>query len=103
VGTATRPLRAGVTATASSVDWGEDKTSPCFLARSKAMRVEWYRKTRYWAVVEADSTLVCLCVYRKGAEEVVKRLQALDDTQQWQDMNAPTEEGESKVVSCDLF
>jgi len=30
---------------------------------------------RFWAVYEADGTLVCLCVYRKGAEEVVRRLQ----------------------------
>jgi hypothetical protein len=31
---------------------------------------------RYWAVIDAEGTLVCLCVYRKGAEEVVRRLQA---------------------------
>jgi hypothetical protein len=31
---------------------------------------------RYWAVYDADGTLVCLCVYRKGAEEVVRRLQS---------------------------
>ena len=31
---------------------------------------------RYWAVINGDGTLVCLCVYRKGAEEVVQRLQA---------------------------
>jgi hypothetical protein len=30
---------------------------------------------RYWAVYDADGTLVCLCVYRKGAKEVVRRLQ----------------------------
>jgi len=30
---------------------------------------------RFWAVYEPDGTLVCLCVYRKGAEEVVRRLQ----------------------------
>jgi hypothetical protein len=29
---------------------------------------------RYWAVIDAEGTLVCLCVYRKGAEEVVRRL-----------------------------
>jgi hypothetical protein len=32
---------------------------------------------RYWAVLAADGTMVCLCVYRKGAVEVVRRLQAL--------------------------
>jgi len=29
---------------------------------------------RYWAVLDADGSLVCLCVYRKGADEVVRRL-----------------------------
>ena len=38
------------------------------------MRIARYGKTRYWAVIDADGTLVCLCVYRKGAEEVVRRL-----------------------------
>lgn len=46
-------------------------------------------KTQYGAGSDAESTLVCLCVYRKGAEEVVKRLQDLDDAQQWQDTNGP--------------
>ena len=40
------------------------------------MRVERYGKTRYWAVMDPDGTLVCLCVYRKGAQEVIRRLQA---------------------------
>ena len=40
------------------------------------MRIARYQNTRYWAVLDADGTLVCLCVYRKGAEEVVRRLQA---------------------------
>ena len=39
-------------------------------------RIARYQNTRYWAVIETDGTLVCLCVYRKGAQEVVKRLQA---------------------------
>ena len=39
------------------------------------MRVERYGHTRYWAVIDADGRLVCLCVYRKGAEEVVRRVQ----------------------------
>ena len=40
------------------------------------MRIERYGKTKDWAVIDADGTLVCLCVYRKGAQEVVRRLQA---------------------------
>jgi hypothetical protein len=38
------------------------------------MRIERYGKTRYWAVRDADGTLVCLCVYKRGALEVVRRL-----------------------------
>jgi hypothetical protein len=30
---------------------------------------------RYWAVYDQGGMLVCLCVYKKGAEEVVRRLQ----------------------------
>jgi hypothetical protein len=67
------------------------------------MRIERYRKTRYWAVVETDGTLICLCVYHKGAVEVVKRLQTLDDAQQWQDSNGPTEDVASDVVESSMF
>ncbi len=41
-----------------------------------AMRIARYRNTRYWAVIDTEGTLVCLCVYRKGAMEVVRRLEA---------------------------
>lgn len=37
-------------------------------------RIERYRTTRHWAVYDGDGDLICLCVYRKGAEEVVRRL-----------------------------
>ena len=30
---------------------------------------------RYFAVFDAHDALVCLCVYRKGAREVVRRLE----------------------------
>ena len=43
------------------------------------MRIERYQNTRYWAVRDSDGSLICLCVYRKGAEEVVRRLQARED------------------------
>ena len=29
---------------------------------------------RYWAVYDASNTLVCVCLYKKGAQEVVRRL-----------------------------
>ncbi len=44
-------------------------------ARGDAMRIARYRNTRYWAVIDTEDTLVCLCVYRKGALEVVRCLQ----------------------------
>ncbi len=36
------------------------------------MRIEPYRNTRYWAVLDEDGTLVCLCAYRKGTLGVVR-------------------------------
>ena len=57
------------------------------------MRIERYQNTRYWAVYASDGALVCITVYRKGAVEVVRRLQqALEATQQGQDTNGPTKE-----------
>jgi hypothetical protein len=35
------------------------------------MRIE--KRGRYFAVMDGDS-LVCICLYRKGAAEVIKRL-----------------------------
>ncbi len=40
------------------------------------MRIARYRDTRYWAMIDTEDILVYLCVYRKGALEVVRRLQA---------------------------
>jgi len=34
------------------------------------------RKGRYWEVLDNQEILVCLAVYRKGACEVVRRLEA---------------------------
>jgi hypothetical protein len=34
------------------------------------------RHNRFWKVLDEGGTLICLTVYRKGAEEVVRRLQA---------------------------
>lgn len=33
------------------------------------------RYKRFWAVYDAIGELVCVCVYRKGATEVVRRLE----------------------------
>ena len=40
------------------------------------MCIERYGNTRHWAVYDAERRLICLCVYKKGAEEVVRRLEA---------------------------
>ena len=37
------------------------------------MRIE--KRGRHWAVYDEEGTLVCVCVYKKGAQEVVRRLQ----------------------------
>jgi hypothetical protein len=39
------------------------------------MRIERYGNTRYWAVRDRDGSLICLCVYKRGALEVLRRLQ----------------------------
>ena len=45
------------------------------------MRIGRYGNTRYWAVMDADSTLVCLCVYKRGALEVLRRLQTKEQAE----------------------
>jgi hypothetical protein len=37
------------------------------------LRVEKYKR-RHWAAYDAAGILVCVCVYRKGAEEVIRRV-----------------------------
>lgn len=34
-------------------------------------------KGRFWALIDSDGTLICVTVYRKGAEEVKRRLSRL--------------------------
>jgi len=43
--------------------------------------VERYRKTRFFAVRDPAGTLVCVCVYKRGAHAVAALLQARDDAQ----------------------
>ena len=31
--------------------------------------------SRFWAVRDSDGQLVCVCVYRRGAQEVIRRLE----------------------------
>jgi hypothetical protein len=37
-------------------------------------RGERYQKTRHWALYDGAGELICLTVYRRGAEEVRRRL-----------------------------
>lgn len=64
-------------------------------------RVERYGKTKFFAVRDAAGALVCVCVYRRGAEEVARRLQALDDAQRWADANGPAQEVTAPAVWVD--
>ena len=43
-------------------------------------------KRRFWVVLDADDSIVVVCVYKKGAKEVVRRLAALP---------TPTKSGEA--------
>jgi len=38
------------------------------------------RRGRFWAVHDGDEELVAVCVYRKGAREVVRRLSPTPET-----------------------
>ena len=68
------------------------------------MHIERYGNTRYWAVIDTDGTLVCLCVYRKGAIEVVRRLQqAFEAMQQGQDTNGLTKEVQTPERASKVF
>ena len=62
------------------------------------------RHGRYWKVIDTSGALVCICVYKRGALEVVRRLQqTLDDAQQWQDRNGPAEDLDGKpAAQCPL-
>jgi hypothetical protein len=42
--------------------------------------IQRYTRTRFWAVYDASGKLVCVCVYRKGAEAVVQRLNAQQES-----------------------
>jgi len=45
------------------------------------MRVERYGNTRYWAVYASDGALVCVCLSKRGALEVLRRLQTKAQTE----------------------
>jgi hypothetical protein len=65
------------------------------------------KRGRFWAVTDASGALVCVCVYRRGAVEVVRRLDALSAAgnpapvltlrEQWLDGFEPPEAGRKPV------
>jgi hypothetical protein len=62
------------------------------------------RHGRYWKIIDAEGALICMTVYKRGALEVIRRLQqALADAQQRQDRNGPAEELVDEATLCDLF
>lgn len=38
------------------------------------MRINRWKHSRHWAVYDDQNNLVCICVYKRGALEVLKRL-----------------------------
>ena len=63
-----------------------------------AMHIEKYGKTRYWAVRDAEEMLVCVCLYKRGALEVMRRLQILDQAQEGQDTSPVGEDISSTIA-----
>jgi hypothetical protein len=45
------------------------------------MHIARYQHTRYWAVYASDGALICVCVYKRGALEVLRRLQTQEQAE----------------------
>lgn len=41
------------------------------------MKITKYKGTKHWAIYDNAGKLICVAVYKKGAEEVVRRLMEL--------------------------
>ena len=42
-----------------------------------SITVNRHKHTRFWAVRSEDGELICVCVYKRGALEVARRLEAV--------------------------
>jgi hypothetical protein len=54
-----------------------------------------HKHTRFWAVRSADGELICVCVYKRGALEVARRLEAescLRDASTFRETPTPADE-----------
>jgi len=65
--------------------------------------VERYRKTRFFAVRDPAGTLVCVCVYKRGANAVAELLQARDNAQRWVETNGPAQEVPGPALWVDPY
>jgi hypothetical protein len=54
------------------------ETPPATLEENTVYRVEKRERTRWWEVLDPAGELVCLTVYRRGAREVARRLNATE-------------------------
>lgn len=50
------------------------RPGPTPQAASHSFRMERYKTSRFWGVYDGPSQLICVCVYKKGAAEIVQRL-----------------------------
>jgi len=41
------------------------------------------KRDRFWAVIDPDGALVCVCAYLRGAKEVVRRLTGEEPEQRY--------------------
>lgn len=48
-------------------------------APARAYRIEKHKHGRFFNVLDPDGQLVCVAVYRKGAAEVIRRLEDKSD------------------------
>ena len=54
------------------------ETAPATTEENTGYRVEKREDTRWWKVLDPAGELVCLTVYRRGAREVARRLNAVE-------------------------
>jgi hypothetical protein len=66
------------------------------------LRVERYKKTRYWAIWDGQE-LVALTVYRRGALEVLRRLQQHATEAALERAQAEAGEGDPLTGDTDLW
>ncbi len=67
----TRPMRQSrVSASISKPKKTETKRKV-----GKDMIIKRWKYTRFWAVYDAADTLVCVCVYKRGAKALITRLE----------------------------